>query len=72
MIRDKNGFTRHLTYDELLAREKQEERAEFTNPGPGVYREATRLVLSPMMGKGSMKAWRKSPALVSLSFHTKR
>ena len=47
MIRDPSGFRRHLTFDELLAREKAEEKAELSNPAPGIYREATRLVLSP-------------------------
>ena len=48
MIRDvKTGFQRHLTYDELLRREKAEEAASITHPAPGILREATRLVLSP-------------------------
>ena len=48
MIRDvKTGFQRHLTYDELLRREKAEEAASVAYPLVGILREATRLVLSP-------------------------
>ena len=47
MIRDvKTGLTRHLTYDELLAREKAEAAADTTR-APGLQRQATQLVLSP-------------------------
>ena len=42
---DPSGYRRHLSYDELLAREDALEKK--ANPGPGLQREATRFVLSP-------------------------